>query len=309
MCATRESEFGVTIPEVFPENINDLIPIVDVTGLGLLGANQLFRIQYLNHTFTDNFSWQRGSHALQVRRPGDASSRRTRTPPASARAASRSWPRPTGRRRSRASCAATRDGACAACSYTEAERDIDLQLRFNRFEFYAQDTWRAGSNFTVDYGVRYSLYPPMTEKNDLLVTFDRSLYNAAQRAARSPTPPARSSTATSGDLLVGIIQAGVNSPFGRGIYEFKKNSIQPRIGFSWDPASTGDTIAPRRLRHLLRPAARRHLRAELLHDAADRQQRHVHQPAAEQPGRRADADDDGRADDHRHRRPTSTIRG
>ena len=132
------------------------------------------------------------------------------------------------------------DGTCAACSYTEAERDIDLQLRFNRFEFYAQDTWRAGSNVTVDYGVRYSLYPPMTEKNDQLVTFDPSLYNAAN----APTFADAAGTLINrnGDPLVGIIQAGVNSPFGRGIYEFKKNSIQPRIGVSWDPASSGNTI-------------------------------------------------------------------
>ena len=34
----------------------------------------------------------------------------------------------------------------------------------------------------------------------------------------------------------------MNSPYGDGIYEFKKNSIQPRIGFSWDPLSTGKTV-------------------------------------------------------------------
>ena len=49
-----------------------------------------------------------------------------------------------------------------------------MNLRFNRFEFYAQDTWRARSRLTVDYGVRYSLYPPITDKNNLLVTFDPS---------------------------------------------------------------------------------------------------------------------------------------
>lgn len=38
------SEFGVTIPEIYPENINGLIPFVNITGLNLLGANQLFRI-------------------------------------------------------------------------------------------------------------------------------------------------------------------------------------------------------------------------------------------------------------------------
>jgi hypothetical protein len=254
----KRSEFGVTIPEVFSENINELIPIVDITGLGMLGANQLFRIQYLNHTFTDNFSWQRGSHSLKFgglvtfeQKNENAASvsqgRFTFVATAGGASAFQSFLR------------GNNDSTCAACSYTEAERDIDLNLRFNRFEFYAQDTWRAGSNLTVDYGVRYSLYPPITEQNNLLVTFDPSVYNAA--TAPTFADAAGTLINRNGDLLDGIIQAGVNSPFGRGIYAFKKNSIQPRIGFSWDPASSGETIIRERLRHLLRPAAGRQLRA------------------------------------------------
>ena len=41
-CATSARSSASSIPEVFPENINDLIPIIDVAGLGLLGANQLY---------------------------------------------------------------------------------------------------------------------------------------------------------------------------------------------------------------------------------------------------------------------------
>ena len=58
-----------------------------------------------------------------------------------------------------------------------------MQLRFNRFEFYAQDTWRPTSRVTLDLGVRYSLYPPITDKNNQLVTFDPS---ALQRRAAPP---------------------------------------------------------------------------------------------------------------------------
>ena len=50
---------------MFPENVNGLIPFVSITGLNTIGANQLFRIQYLNHSFSDNFSWQRGNHAYK----------------------------------------------------------------------------------------------------------------------------------------------------------------------------------------------------------------------------------------------------
>jgi hypothetical protein len=134
-----------------------------------------------------------------------------------------------------------RDFACTACSYTEAERDVTNHLRFNRYEMYAQDSWRARSNVTLDLGVRYSLYPPLTDTNDMLVTFDPKLYN------NTTAPPYTNAAGTLvnyavGDPLVGLIIAGKNSPYGRSIYAFKKNSIQPRIGFTMDPASNGNTI-------------------------------------------------------------------
>ena len=56
------SELGLAIPEVFPENASGLMPVVSVTGLSTIGANQLYRIQYSNHTVTDNFSWQKDGH-------------------------------------------------------------------------------------------------------------------------------------------------------------------------------------------------------------------------------------------------------
>lgn len=40
----------------------------------------------------------------------------------------------------------------------EAPAEINNYIRGN--SFYAQDTWRAASNLTVNYGLRYELYPP-----------------------------------------------------------------------------------------------------------------------------------------------------
>ena len=116
-----------------------------------------------------------------------------------------------------------------------------MNLRFNRFEFYAQDTWRPTPRLTVDYGLRYSLYPPITDQNNLLVTFDPSTYNAAQ------APPFANAAGTlidrtQGNLLVGIIQGGVNSPYGDGIYKFEKDAWQPRAGMAYDLSGNGDTM-------------------------------------------------------------------
>lgn len=234
------AEYGINITEVFPDNAAGLIPVIDIAGLSTFGANQLFRIQYLNHSITDNFSWQKGGHAIKL---GGLATFEQKNE----NAASRSH--------GGFSFVATSGGAtafqnflrgnagnlCTACSYTEAERDIDMQLRFNRFEFYAQDTWRPASHLTVDLGLRYSLYPPLTDKNGQLVTFDPRVYTAAS------APPFANATGTlidrtRGNLLDGIIQGGVNSPYGDAIYEFKKNAIQPRVGIAWDLSGEGATV-------------------------------------------------------------------
>ncbi|MSO62255.1 MAG: carboxypeptidase regulatory-like domain-containing protein [Acidobacteria bacterium] len=234
------SEYGVNIPEVFPENAAGLIPVIDIAGLSTFGANQLYRIQYLNHSITDNFSWQRGSHAIKL--GGLATFEQKNENAASRSHGGFSFVGTTGGDTAFQNFLRGNAGnLCTGCSYTEAERDIDMQLRFNRFEFYAQDTWRPASRVTVDLGLRYSLYPPLTDRNNQLVTFDPSVYTAAS------APPFANATGTlidrtRGNLLDGIIRGGVNSPYGDGIYEFKKNAIQPRVGVAWDLSGVGATV-------------------------------------------------------------------
>jgi hypothetical protein len=234
------ADFGVVIPEVFPENITNLIPVIDVTGLSTLGANQLIRIQYLNHSISDNFSWQRGNHSFKF--GGLATFEQKNENAATRSQGGFSFVATTGGATAFQNfLRGNRDGSCTGCSYTEAERDIDMQLRFGRFEFYAQDTWRPTSRLTLDYGLRYSLYPPLTDENNLLVTFDPSRYNAAS-APPFANPAGTLIDRTRGDLLDGIIQGGVNSPYGDAIYEFKKNSWQPRVGLAYDLSNDGDTV-------------------------------------------------------------------
>ena len=114
-------------------------------------------------------------------------------------------------------------------------------LRFNRYEMFAQDSWKPRANVTVDYGVRYSLYPPITDANNVLTNFLPSAYVAAN-APKCANAACTLITVGTGDPLNGIIVAGKNSPFGDAIYAFDKGNIQPRIGVTWDPKSSGRTI-------------------------------------------------------------------
>jgi hypothetical protein len=113
------------------------------------------------------------------------------------------------------------------------------QFRFNRYEFYVQDSWRPRSSVTVDYGIRYALYPAVIDKDDVLTNFVPSLFDPSRafqlNAAGSRIPG-------TGDPLNGIVVAGQNSPHGRGIYQLDKNNFQPRVGLSWDVFEDGRTV-------------------------------------------------------------------
>jgi hypothetical protein len=232
------SAFNLTIPELFPENRNSLIPSVAISGLSTIGAPQLFDNKYRNYSIADNLSWQRGSHALKAgflfafEQKDEISG--------SATQGSFSFAAAGGRTAFQNFMLGNRDGVCgASCTYTEPAIEVDSQFRFNRYEFYVQDSWRVRSNVTLDYGLRYALYPPVTDKNDVLTNFDPDVYSATG----APTLNAAGSVIVgTGDPLNGIIVAGENSPHGSGIYQNDTNNFQPRLGFSWDIFSDSTTV-------------------------------------------------------------------
>jgi hypothetical protein len=128
-----------------------------------------------------------------------------------------------------------------ADSYSEDERDVTVKLRFGRREVFVQDTWKMRPNLTLDFGVRYQYFVPVTDVDNILTSFDPALYNRAN----APTCTTAACTALvrgTGDELNGIVRAGVNSRFGDSVYPSDKNNFSPRVGFAWDPFKDAKTI-------------------------------------------------------------------
>lgn len=233
----KQSDYGVSLNEIYPTNAAGLIPFISVTGMSPIGANQLFNIVYNNYTITDSFTWQRGSHALKF--GGLTTFERKNENAANATQGSFTFATGGGHTAFYNFLSGNADGSCGnPCAYSEAQTDVTVHLRFNRYEMFAQDTWKPRSNVTVDVGIRYSLYPPVTDANNVLTSFLPSTYVPAN-APKCANATCSLIFTNTGDPLNGIIVAGRNSPYGDAIYAFDKKDIQPRAGITWDPSSSG----------------------------------------------------------------------
>jgi hypothetical protein len=133
-------------------------------------------------------------------------------------------------------------GPCGAgCTYSEIQREIVGQFRWQRYEFYVQDSWKARPGLTLDLGLRYSIQPGIKDKDNVLTNFVPGLFTAA-RAPQFANAAGSLLTVGSGDFANGMVVAGQSSPYGDAIYQTDYGNIQPRVGFAWDLRNDGRTV-------------------------------------------------------------------
>jgi hypothetical protein len=104
--------------------------------------------------------------------------------------------------------------------------------RYDETELYVQDNWRMRNNLTLNFGVRWHLYPAPYEKNgfqagqdvDMRQLFDLRQRNAAAGIAGDSAEPL---------LRYDLIGKANN---GRSLYETDLNNFAPRFGFAYTPA-------------------------------------------------------------------------
>jgi hypothetical protein len=84
-------------------------------------------------------------------------------------------------------------------------------LYANGWQFYAQDSWRVRSNVTLSAGIRYEMFTPLIDRQNLLTNID----------------PATGKTFTAKD----------GSIFDRALVHPDRDDFAPRIGLSWTPTS------------------------------------------------------------------------
>ncbi len=226
------------IRQVFPENNADAIPTI-TTRFSTLGAIQGFSIEYANITFRDNLTWTRGNHVLKfggewVNEIKNENTGGTTQGNFGFGAVLGSTLNSTG---ATIPITGTGDSFASfllgrAASYSEAQTDFRVNLRFGRREFYAQDSWRIRPNLTLDLGVRYQYFVPPYDENDRIGSFDAELYD---RSRITCTTAACTAFTLNSDQLNGIGIGGSTSRFGNSIIPSDKNNFSPRVGVAWSP--------------------------------------------------------------------------
>jgi len=245
---SREGDFPATagIPEVFPENNAGVIPQITFTSaVANINTLQGFNIVYKNQVVRDVLTWVKGNHTFKFGGEWSWEKKDENANNITQGAFSFAGTRSRG---TSGTISLTQTGIAfadfllgRADSYSEDQFDVTVNLRFGRREFFAQDSWRIRPNFTLDYGVRYQYFTPVTDANNVLTSFDPALYNRAN-APTCRTAACATLIRGTGNELNGIAIAGSTSRFGNAISPSDKNNFSPRLGFSWDPFKSGKTV-------------------------------------------------------------------
>ncbi|MEP7309380.1 MAG: hypothetical protein ABJA98_28075, partial [Acidobacteriota bacterium] len=104
-----------------------------------------------------------------------------------------------------------------------------LDMTQSYIGLYAQDTWRAGSRLTVNYGLRWEPFFPQQLQNGAVYQFDLTRFQQNVHSTVFPNGPA-------GLYFPGDpgfpTKAGMNTQWG---------NLGPRVGIAWDPTGSGKT--------------------------------------------------------------------
>ena len=110
--------------------------------------------------------------------------------------------------------------------------------RYDEFELYVQDNWRIRNNLTLNFGVRWHLYPAPYEKNGFQAAQDvdmRTLFDLRQR---------NNAAGISGETAEPFLRYDLigKANNARSLYETDLNNFGPRFGFAYTPHFTNGIL-------------------------------------------------------------------
>jgi hypothetical protein len=114
-------------------------------------------------------------------------------------------------------------------TYSEVSAPPPTPYRSTQWDAFVSDNWKLHRRFSIEYGARYTYLGALYSLNNNIATFDALRYNPARAVTVN-----RDGTlvANTGDLLNGLVKAGVDGP--RGNFE-SPHRVAPRFSFAYAP--------------------------------------------------------------------------
>jgi carboxypeptidase family protein len=123
----------------------------------------------------------------------------------------------------------------------------NLNEAANHFHFYGQDEWRVNNRLTVNFGLRWTLHPPMIEASGNITNFDTATGNIIVPDHTLPAAPGflEGVNACPGTIttipctkIITASQAGLDPGLRRTYY----GNWAPRVSFAWRPFANNNTV-------------------------------------------------------------------
>lgn len=114
----------------------------------------------------------------------------------------------------------------------------NVQPYAHSFGFYAQDSWKLFSNFTLDYGLRYEIHSPFNDATNQLANFNPAVPGGQiivqGQAGLNQVLPFFAQSVGSTPIVTNSV-AGLPITLRDTYY----GDVDPRLGFTWQPYTSG----------------------------------------------------------------------
>ncbi|MBI3279820.1 MAG: hypothetical protein HYZ57_08270, partial [Acidobacteria bacterium] len=230
------SRFGINIPQIFQDNdktypltslnlsrVPDKVPNIGLVNYASISPSAPWSNYQTIYEFKDNLTWIKGEHTIKT---GFSYAYEIKFEPTNTNV--------FGAFNFNGSV--TGDAFAdfllgRAQSYNETDTVAFNDNRRNSFEAYIDDSFKISRRLTLNFGLRYSYFPPAYEPDDRFRVFEPSAYDPSKAVTLNDRGQIIRGT---GDRFNGLVKPGE-------YWQVHKNNFAPRFSFAYDLFGNGRT--------------------------------------------------------------------
>lgn len=243
--AAAIQQLGLQGLDVSNHPLTHAFPIFDFsdgTGFSPIGRDKTGTTQSDTTQFSDNFIWTRGAHAvklgadIRLLRYQDLESFGGANDFGAFTFAANTF---TGN--------AFADFLLGLPAKTYVARSgPDINGHASQFGFYAQDSWTARRNLTVNYGLRWQILPPFQDVNGNITVFNKANGGVIIPGISQPTPgfllSINACPGANPAIPCAPITTAAQEGIGPGLRKTYLGNLQPRLGVAYRLDDAHDTV-------------------------------------------------------------------